>query len=77
MPLLVVTSRRQTEASVESVIGKQWLGECSAKFGMPGCHTGGPVRWSVVAVAGDGRNFTFYLGSDQLKMGCISPHPGT
>ena len=23
------------------------IGECNAKFAMPGCGTGGPVRWSV------------------------------
>ena len=31
----------------ECVIGEQQLGEWSAKFAMPGCDTGGPVRWSV------------------------------
>ena len=39
-------------SSPECVIGEQRLGEFSAKFAMPGCHTGGPVRWSV---AGTGK----------------------
>ena len=44
----------------ETGIGEQRLGECSAKFAMPGCHTGGPVRWSV---AGTGKATISYFHS--------------
>ena len=36
----------------ECVISEQRLGEWSAKFAMPGCHTGRPVQWFV---AGTGK----------------------
>ena len=42
----------------EAVIDEQRLGECSAKFALPGCHTGGPVRWSV---AGRGKAAISYF----------------
>ena len=35
------------------MIGEQRLGECSAKFAVPSCHAGGPVRWFVAGTGND------------------------